>query len=222
MTSFFPPPYTSQPYCPGTLEYDLTAEFIRKTTTTSNVITPGLFQPPCEEPVEVDSPVVRNVPLPAPAVLRRQSLYNLARQKAQNSFSGKGILPQDQPKKVNADKDYHYHRPHIGPESPDPRAFLAVFDDEACPAHEKQDPELEQRRLNRQLRTIPPGSVLFLLGFLFMPFWWMGAFSQRNGNRIDLLWRTVNRWMSAVSLVALVALWAIFIAIQKSSHSIFS
>ncbi|ORX99654.1 hypothetical protein K493DRAFT_335671 [Basidiobolus meristosporus CBS 931.73] len=51
---------------------------------------------------------------------------------------------------------------------------------------------------------IPSGSLFFLFGFLFMPLWWYGAiFPRKPKDKIDSRWRNFNRMMSVVSIIIL-------------------
>ncbi|KAK9764144.1 hypothetical protein K7432_008606 [Basidiobolus ranarum] len=51
---------------------------------------------------------------------------------------------------------------------------------------------------------IPTGSILFLMGFLVFPCWWVGAiYPYDPSNRLEMKWRLYNRMISIISLFIL-------------------
>lgn len=56
-------------------------------------------------------------------------------------------------------------------------------------------------------RNTIAGLVLFLMGFVFLPSWWVGSFIPRKpGSPAEQKWLMVNRSMTAVSTVLLIGM----------------
>jgi hypothetical protein len=103
------------------------------------------------------------------------------------------------------------------------------------PDYDADDLEEERRLQQKFAREIPAGAILFTAGFLFFPLWWIGAILRvpsapgdgtddqkgkapegtsagqgtgetlRRRARIHRRWRTLNRSMTAISLLVLAA-----------------
>jgi hypothetical protein len=61
-----------------------------------------------------------------------------------------------------------------------------------------------------QESILSPGLILFIVGFVFMPAWWIAAALDANSAH-DRIWRTINRSMTAINLTFLSIMFATLI-----------
>ena len=77
--------------------------------------------------------------------------------------------------------------------------------------------QLKQQQLSAEGGT-STGLILFLVGFLLAPCWWVGACclsAQSIRTSQDHTWRTINRVMTVLSIIGLIAViaWYIFVLV---------
>lgn len=204
----------------------------------------GLSPPEVASPPKRQTPISPSIanqsalliPIPTPAVLRRQSF--------RNSFLGKNLGASDQQKKTVAFADperpkenstpgtanlNYLLKAHAGAEAANPFSYVTVFgaDDEEDLDRSgmKKKSAKEHSKTDTSSGGFPTGALFFLLGFIIMPFWWLGAFYKvRTGPKDATLnsrlekgeaeekdWRLMNRWMTFLSAFILIGFFGIII-----------
>jgi hypothetical protein len=109
------------------------------------------------------------------------------------------------------------------------RRFAPISDDDRShkPIRPFSDYEEEE---DPKAARIPHGSILFLLGFICPPSWWIGTFypftcfqtEQKNIPKIERRWRSANRVMTALSILLIAVLLGImgwYISTNKSGST---
>jgi hypothetical protein len=222
---------TTPTFPPGTMEFELTAEFIRKSFDHSQesrsppLSRPGSWcsdAPPSinimstlEDSVETSRQVsicsvstnaseVR-LPLPLPAVLKRQRIRNMARERTVPQLAS---MREDSPlllvPRPGWQPTQHYTRSH----DVDSDVYHHVF-------------EQGHYTVEHVEESVPLGALLFVCGFIVWPCWWVGAFTLTN-SAVGKRWRMVNRWMSSISIVLLLGAVGILVWWMRGTYRSFT
>ncbi|ORY00622.1 hypothetical protein K493DRAFT_391289 [Basidiobolus meristosporus CBS 931.73] len=162
-------------YGPGTLEYELTLDYLRRSRSVE------IFRRECNrQPSHPISPNLRHLPMCCVSLPPNPVDSAFTQHECTTTGEEEGDEKLDM-LDVNEDT----------PAPPSLQQLRQCF----------RPDSLGQIDIESQQPIIPAGSLLFLFGFIFMPLWWLGSYYPNPSSlEIHLQWRCYNRMMSVVSI----------------------